>query len=83
MAGARRKATAAGGRPKRVRGPEGGRRLRSGVTAGDLEPLNARIPFELMTELRVHCAVNRASIQNAVSDAIEKMLSQSEQSEGS
>lgn len=53
------------------------RRLRSLKAPEDLEHLNARIPFELMTQLRVYCARNRASIQSAVSEAIEKMLTPS------
>jgi hypothetical protein len=54
------------------------RRLRSLQASKDLEHLNARIPYDLMTQLRVYCAQNRASIQSAVSEAIEKMLIHSE-----
>jgi hypothetical protein len=62
------KVKAAGG------GAQGGSRLRSRKVAEDLEHLNARIPSELMTQLRVHCAMNRMSIQNLVSEALERML---------
>jgi hypothetical protein len=51
-----------------------GRRLRSLQADDDLEHLNARIPYDLMTQLRVYCAQNRASLQSAVTEAIEKML---------
>jgi hypothetical protein len=65
-------------RPKAGAGPEGGSRLRSPKAAEDMEHLNARIPSELMTQLRVHCARNRVSIQNVVTEAIDILLSRSD-----
>jgi hypothetical protein len=52
----------------------GGSRLRARSAAPDLEHLNARIPSEVMTKLRVHCALNRVSIQNVVTDAVGRFL---------
>jgi hypothetical protein len=59
-------------------GAQGGSRLPSLKAFEDLEHLNDRIPSELMMQLRVHCARNRASLQSAVTEAIETMLTRSE-----
>jgi hypothetical protein len=61
-------AKAATGRSTRASRP------RSFHSADDSEHLNARIPYDLMTQLRVYCAQNRASLQSVVSEAIETML---------